>query len=147
MLLELHCNILWVVELPHVKVWCNQLWFYSLLLFGYLSMLSFNCLWFDLCLMMTWSLIYLTGLNFELENQSQTMFQSNHHTCTGCPMAYQSGCWRRESCTLKQGLILPGVEEEESHWGLESLGSSVARMNPDLHRKSTPKILNDLHSK
>jgi len=60
-------------------------------------------------------------------------------------MAYQSGYWRRESCTLKQGLILPRVER--SHWGLESLGSSVSEMILDLHRKSTPKTLTDLQSK
>jgi len=30
------------------------------------------------------SLIYLTGLDFELGNQSQTMVQSNHHTCIEC---------------------------------------------------------------
>jgi len=29
-------------------------------------------------------------------------------------MAYQSERWRKESCTLKQGLILPRVKE--SHW-------------------------------
>jgi len=60
-------------------------------------------------------------------------------------MAYQSGCWRRESCTLQQGLILPGVEE--SHWGLESLDSSVSGVYRDLHRKSIPRTLNDLQSK
>jgi len=57
-------------------------------------------------------------------------------------MAYQSGCRRIESCTLKQGLILPRVEE--SYRGLESLGSSVSEMNLDLHRNNTPKTLNDL---
>jgi len=31
--------------------------------------------------------------------------------------------------------------------GLESLGSSVLGMNLDLHRKSTPRTLNDLQSK
>jgi len=60
-------------------------------------------------------------------------------------MAYQNGCWRRDSCTLKQGLMLPRVEE--SHWGLESLGSSVSGMNLDLQRNSTLKIWNDLYSK
>jgi len=60
-------------------------------------------------------------------------------------MEYQSGCWRRESCTLKQLLILPGVKE--SHWGLESLGFSVLGMKLDLHRKSTLRTLNDFQSK
>jgi len=60
-------------------------------------------------------------------------------------MAYQSGCWRREPCTLMQGLLLPGVER--SHQGLNSLGSSASEMNLDLHGKSTPRTLNDLQIK
>jgi len=50
-----------------------------------------------------------------------------------------------ESLTHKAMTHSTGVER--SHWGLESLGSSVSEMNLDLHRKSTSRTLNDLQSK
>jgi len=47
---------------------------------------------------------------FWVEKPVQIVVQSNHHTCIGCFVVYQSGYWRKESCTLMQGLILPRVE-------------------------------------
>jgi len=146
MLLELHCNILWVAELPRVQVWCNQFWFYSLILFGYLYLLSFNCLWFDLCLIMTWSIIYLTCLDWVGKPisicgpiKSSYMYWMLH----GIPE------WMLEEKVLH----IKSRTHSTRSWGITldleslSLGSSVSGMNLDLHRKSTPMTLNDFQSK
>jgi len=37
-------------------------------------------------------------------------------TCTGAHFSSQKGCWRRKANTLKQGFILPRVEESRWVW-------------------------------
>ena len=145
MLLELHCYILWVAELPRVQVWFNQFWFYSLLLLGYLSLLSFNYLCFDLFLMMTWSLILFNWFGFwdgKLVSNCGPIKSSYMYW-----MLYGIPEWMLEERVLH---IKARIHSTRS-WGitlvLESLGSSVSGMNLDLHRKSTPMTLNDLKSK